>query len=230
MDKSPLAVAVGVIALLTGLTLPATGHTELVSYEFTGTVQFVQSGSDDALAVLSDQNITPGASVYGSYTLDTDTPGFGGQYNQAAPEVTFVVGDLVAEIPAPVFGSTLVTVRTPTVGAHLFDLYAAIVPLGGLFSTVDYSLMLVDSSGTAFSEGGIPNPLPDLDAFDPYTGNIQSTRFGVVIDTEFGLATAIASIDTHAQVVPIPGAVVLLTSGLVGLTLLSRRRKYATAG
>lgn len=183
--------------------------------------------TDQAVPTVSPPGPPPGAAdydfgygmVYPSFTVN------GSQTVSLKPTIGLTVGDNVDTTTGPFTaanylwsGMLLAGINPLPTSADLVFLYT---DLTGFDSTTrtgsEIVLVTLDPSGAAFSGTNIPNPLSPL-----------SYSFLIYLESENGITKA-AGIGLPGSLevtpVPVPAAVWLFASGLLGLVGFSRRRK-----
>ena len=209
-----LAGAVIGIVFLAGL--PTMARADLITYNFSGTVDTV----DSALSSI----FSSGQTLTGSYTFDSTTSAVPGSTSAAAvyyalTSVSFTVGSYTASSTATQeiqvengATDTYTVVSRKSDGLNGADVAGLPLSL--------FTIRLDDSSGTVFSDALI---LP--------TGLVLSNFSSKLFFLDFGDLTAPSVVSgtitelSQPAPVPLPGAFLLFGSGLAGLSMLRLRRK-----
>lgn len=235
--KSGWNLSVLALMSLVLVTFSGSSAAALIRGEFTAVVVGLDNISGDpqsSLDFLAGFGVTDGALVTGSYTVDTSTPDrlpddpSNGEFPNALVEVNFRVGDVVAEIPAPVFGSTTVYVKDypPSALPHLNDLwgiFASIVPSTPGFDDALFGFTLSNPGGTALQGAGLDQILPPLSEFDS-----SFTEFGAFYFFPGGSASVSAVVLSHSQAyVPLPASIWLMATAI---GLLGAGKRYLARG
>ena len=219
MNKSRLlgALCASVFSFIT-----TASHATLITFGFTGTVSSISDvtnalgGSVDVGTVFSGQynfesttagTCTPNiicTSYFPAVTSATVTIG-GNKFDRSGMNSTIVVAD----------GAMIASSSGSVVQA---DIYQVVIPL---FTEFAFSITLVDSSNTAFNDMTLPLVPPDIAKFDP-----MPNQFEIHEQVPSG-TIGIAGIITSIYSVPVPAAVWLFGSGLLGLVCVAKRKKAA---
>jgi hypothetical protein len=210
--KTRLAVLAASL-ILTLSALNATAAT--LRLDFSGSVSIVPSGVASAF--------TLGDPVTGSYFIDTNTPDSNadstiGQYIGAPSSFTYQFGSYLATAAGGGPGDS-VGVFDDSASGDRFQTNV-VSPKGadvnGYFLT-NLTLLLVDSTGSVFSNDSLPAGL-DIADFDVAQAQL------IFQHATLPSANVFADLNS-VSMVPVPPAVWLFGSGLIGLFGLSRRNK-----
>ncbi len=217
MNKSRLlgALCASVFSFVT-----TSSHATLITFGFAGTVSSISDvtnalgGSVDVGTVFSGQynfeSTTVGTcspictSYFPAVTSATVTIG-GNKFDRSGLNSTITVAD-----GAMFTSSSGIVIQA--------DIYQVVIPL---FTEFAFSITLVDSTNTAFNDMTLPLVPPDIAKFDP-----MPNQFEIYEQVPSG-TIGIAGIITSIYSVPVPAAVWLFGSGLLGLVCLAKRKKAA---
>lgn len=217
MNKSRLlgALCASVFSFIT-----TSSHATLITFGFAGTVSSISDvtnalgGSVDVGTVFSGQynfeSTTVGTcspictSYFPAVTSATVTIG-GNKFDRSGLNSTITVAD-----GAMFTSSSGIVIQA--------DIYQVVIPL---FTEFAFSITLVDSTNTAFNDMTLPLVPPDIAKFDP-----MPNQFEIYEQVPSG-TIGIAGIITSIYSVPVPAAVWLFGSGLLGLVCVAKRKKAA---
>lgn len=155
------------VGFIGGLTLAFAAERAVgypVTWQFAGEITFVRD-PDNLLAGA----VTVGSPFSGSYTFESTTPdsetGFSrlGEYDGALTGVSGHVGSL--RFVAPMDSDSTIEIQNDFRSSTL-DVYFATTRIPFVNETLDFGILLVDGTGTAFSSDLLPPTPPDLDSFD----------------------------------------------------------------
>lgn len=224
MNKSRLlgALCASVFSFIT-----TSSHATLITFGFAGTVSSISDvtnalgGSVDVGTVFSGQynfeSTTVGTcspictSYFPAVTSATVTIG-GNKFDRSGLNSTITVAD-----GAMFASSSGIIVQA--------DIYQVVIPL---FTEFAFSITLVDSFNTAFNDMTLPLVPPDIAKFDPQNNMLLGMPHQFEIHEQVPSGTiGIAGIITSIYSVPVPAAVWLFGSGLLGLVCLAKRKKAA---
>ena len=204
------------IVLSTSILLSASSlQAAIVTYNFTGSIY----ESDSFI------NIGDTYSVNISWETLTDYSGGDAEYLGAITGFSGTVGSF--SLIEPNYGSLPVEASTIVVGNN--DPYDSVVfisslfgagNLGGIAPIEGFFLGLADQTGTALDNTALPTNLPN-DGFDSFIG---SSGFILSFSDTTEIQATVDSISA-VSTVPVPAAVWLFGSGLIGLIGVARRKK-----
>ena len=217
MNKSRLlgALCASVFSFIT-----TSSHATLITFGFAGTV----SSISDVTNALGG-SVDVGTVFSGQYNFESTTAGtsssIGTNYFSAVTSATVTIGGnkfdrsglnsiITVADGAMVASSSGIVVQA--------DIYKVVIPL---FSQFAFSITLFDSTNTAFNDMTLPLVPPDIAKFDPMPNQFE-------IHEQLPSGTiGIAGIITSIYSVPVPAAVWLFGSGLLGLVCVAKRKKAA---
>ena len=217
MNKSRLlgALCASVFSFIT-----TSSHATSITFGFAGTVSSI-SGVTNALG----GSVDVGTVFSGQYNFESTTAGtsssIGTNYFSAVTSATVTIGGnkfdrsgvnstITVADGAMVASSSGIVVQA--------DIYKVVIPL---FSQFAFSITLFDSTNTAFNDMTLPLVPPDIAKFDPMPNQFE-------IHEQLPSGTiGIAGIITSIYSVPVPAAVWLFGSGLLGLVCVAKRKKAA---
>lgn len=208
-------------------------HGASVTYEFGAIVQTVEGTSQSQIDLLATYGIVAGATVTGSYIIDTSAPGspggpLGTRYGNAVTRFEIRMGSFVAILGegGDPSGSNFLDVDDNGNRGDLWQVSAFIdTGLPG-FGTSIWELTLGDETGNALDSVASDQTLPGLDVFGPFiSGNPIGTGVDGVFVLPGGIGVVESAFDFHRRVVPLPAAGWLMFCALGALGLRARRRK-----
>ena len=218
--NSHFSLIPAVVVAIAASLLPVAGNAAHVTLRLTGTVASTSP-------TLADAGVLPGAAFSGTYTIDTTVPDIDpgdsdlGFYSQAVTSLRFSVGGILAEIPSSGFSSSSVRIfdRPTSSGGDVYELNISIVTNVVELGSIFFALSLGDRTGAVFSSDALPAVFPALSEFEldnPFSLFLMQDDLG---------GTALLTIDSHLQVVPVPPAALLFLSSLFSVALARRVRR-----
>ena len=223
MNKSRLlgALCASVFSFIT-----TSSHATSITFGFAGTVSSI-SGVTNALG----GSVDVGTVFSGQYNFESTTAGtsssIGTNYFSAVTSATVTIGG--NKFDRSGVNSTITVADGAMVasssGIVQADIYKVVIPL---FSQFAFSITLFDSTNTAFNDMTLPLVPPDIAKFDPQNNMLLGMPHQFEIHEQLPLGTiGIAGIITSIYSVPVPAAVWLFGSGLLGLVCVAKRKKAA---
>ena len=217
MNKSRLlgALCASVFSFIT-----TASHATLITFGFTGTVSSIRDVTNALGGSVDVGTVFSGQYNFESTTAGTSSP-IGTNYFPAVTSATVTIGGNKFDRSGP---NSTITVAdgamfTSSSGSVVqADIYQVVIPL---FTEFAFSITLVDSSNTAFNDMTLPLVPPDIAKFDP-----MPHQFEIHEQVPSG-TIYIAGIITSIYSVPVPAAVWLFGSGLLGLVCVAKRKKAA---
>jgi hypothetical protein len=243
------AIAAGLFLLgMIGLLTPAIGQAHLVTFDFTGTLAAADPHSLGGI-LTGPTGPFPASTIVGSFTfeadtLDTNVSPTVGQYNAAIKSVSFSVTNIFGAPYQFGFNSAgslnSIAVNANTTPANQSYILSAsvqnTVPAGAIVDGSNYFarefyINLLKPSTAVFASDVLPETPPGLSPFSLYSNLAnQDGQFRLVFDGHGDPHTLIGNLTSlTVSAVPIPAAVYLFGSGLIGLIGVARRRMTATA-
>jgi len=235
------------VAGLIGSIRPATAHS--MTFDFAGT--FVAADPHSLGGIFTAPILSyPASTITGSVTFEANTPdangsGTVGLYNGAIQNLSFSVTkpitadtyqfglDLSGSSGRPVQNAILVN-ASGTAANQSYVLSASVanqVPAGpiidgGEYFAREFSINLINPSGSVFTTDALPDTPPDRNLFSLYSAVTNpSGQFRLVFSGSHGDHTIIGNLTSlSVSAVPIPAAVLLFGSGLAGIAAFARRK------
>jgi hypothetical protein len=241
-----------VVVGLIGSIRPTTAHS--VTFDFTGT--FVAADPHSLGGIFTAPILSyPASTITGSFTFEADTPDANGSdtvglYNGAIQNLLFAVTkpitadayqfglDLSGSSGRPVQNVIMVNASSTTANQS-YVLSASVqnqVPAGSIIDGGDYfarefSINLINPSGSAFTTDALPETPPDRNLFSLYSvATNPSGQFRLVFASSHGDHTLIGNLTSltlggsSPAPIPIPAAVYLFGSGVAAIAVFARRR------
>lgn len=254
MRTKELFVSLFLLAV-TGLLVPATGGAHEITFNFQGTLA---ASDPHALGNMLTDPVGPfpASAVTGSFAFESHTPDANpgsstiGQYNGAIKALSVSVStpivegahqfdlDLSGASGRPVENSIVVNAN-PTPANQSYTVAASVqnvVPAGPIvdgdnYFAREFFLTLAKPSTGVFSSDVLSETPPDPALFSLYNlVNNPDGQFQIVFASSHGDHTLFGNLTSlTAAVVPVPAAVYLFGSGLIGLAGLARRKIRAMA-
>lgn len=228
---------------LLSLGMPAKGLAHSVTFDFTGTVVAADPHSlGGILTALTGP--FPASTISGSFTFDSDTSDANGsntigQYNGAIENLSFAVTNIFGAPYQFGFNSggglnSIAINASSTPANQSYVLSASVenlVPSGPIvdgdnYFARDFFINLLNPSGSVFSSDALPETPPSLSPFSLYSlVNNPQGQFRLVFASGHGDHTIIGNLTSLAvSAIPVPAAVYLFGTGIIGLAALARRR------
>jgi hypothetical protein len=249
------AVAAGLFLLgLTGLFMPANARAHSVTFDFTGT--FVAAEPHTLGNILTAPlGPFPASAISGSFTFNGDTvdsngSGTIGQYNGTIEGLSFSVTkpitadayqfglDLSGSSSRPVQNAIAVNANGTAVNQS-YVMSASVqnvVPAGPIvdgdnYFAREFFISLLKPSSSVFATDALPETPPSLSPFSLYSlVNNPQGQFRLVFQSSHGDHVLFGNLNSLTQApVPLPAAVWLFGSGVIGLIGLARRKMKAAA-
>lgn len=203
------------VVALSMVFLVNTVHAALVTGEFSGTISSVL----DPSGLLGDSGITPGSSTFtGTFSYDSSTlPDGAGGYNNIS---VFCIIDGIAEFTVNAPEDQAIVMHTDNANGSDFLLFTdtterlTVALSTYLLNKIEVSLS--NENGISLASAGAPISIEEA------TANELEIFINKITEDQSGYS--IKGIVTSLKVVPVPGAVWLLASGLLGL--IGVRRKF----
>lgn len=224
MNKSRLlgALCASVFSFIT-----TASHATLITFGFTGTVSSIRDVTNALGGSVDVGTVFSGQYNFESTTAGTSSP-IGTNYFPAVTSATVTIGGNKFDRSGP---NSTITVAdgamfTSSSGSVVqADIYQVVIPL---FTEFAFSITLVDSSNTAFNDMTLPLVPPDIAKFDPQNNMLLGMPQQFEIHEQVPSGTiGIEGIITSIYSVPVPAAVWLFGSGLLGLVCVAKRKKAA---
>ena len=230
-----------------GILTPASSNAYSVTFDFTGTVVAAAPHSLGGIFTVPIASY-PASTISGSFTFDSDTAdGNGsstiGQYNGAIEALSFsvtkpITGDAYQfgfQSTGPLNSIAVNANGTPINQSYVLSASVqnvlpngAIVDDGDYFAR-DFFISLLKPTGNIFATDALPEATPSLSPFSLYNlVNNPQGQFRLVFAGGDGDHTIIGNLTSlSVSAVPIPAAVWLFGSGVIGLIGLARRKLSA---
>jgi hypothetical protein len=243
------AVATGLLFLgLIGLLTPAMGRAHSVTFNFTG--ELFASDPHSIGGILTDPiGPFPRSTISGSFTfeadtLDTNASGTVGQYNGAIENLSLSVTNIFGAPYQFSFNpagplNTIQVNADPVAANQSYTMSASVqntVPAGPIvdgdnYFATSFFINLLHPSSAVFASDALPETPPGLSPFSLYSNlTNQDGQFRLVFASGHADHTLIGNLTSlTVSAVPVPAAVYLFGSGLIGLIGLARRKMTATA-
>ena len=243
------SIVVGFFCLgLMGLFTPASSNAHSVTFDFTGTVVAADRHSLGGIMTIPFAH-RPASTIFGSVTFDADTLDTNGsatvgRYNGAIENLSVSVSNIVGAPYQFDFNSAgplnAIRVNADPVAANQAYMVSAsvqrVMPAGPIMDGVnyfgrDFFINLLKPTSSVFATDALPETAPRLTPFSLYNcvTNPQG-QFRLVFSSNHGDHTLIGNLTSlTVSAVPIPAAVYLFGSGLIGLIGLARRKMSAVA-
>ena len=202
------------VGFIGGLTLAFVSEQAVgypVTWQFAGEIRFVRD-PDNFLAGA----VTVGSPFSGSFTFESDTPdsetGISrlGQYDGALTGVNGQVGSL--PFTAPMDSDNTIEIQNDFRSSTL-DTYLATTRIQFVNETLDFAILLLDGTGTAFTNDLLLLTPPDLDSFDVADFLLVDLSEDIVLSLRGGLTSLI----------PDPATLLLLGLGVIVASRKLRR-------
>ena len=244
------SVLVGLFCLgMIGLFIPRTGNAHFVTFDFTGTVVAADPHSLGGIMTIPFAHI-PASTISGSFTFDAgvaDSNGSStvGQYNRAIQNVSLsVTKPITGDSYQFGFNSAgpLNSIAVNANGTAVDQSYVmaasvqnvlpngAIVDAGDFFAR-DFFINLLKPTSSVFTTDALPETSPSLSPFSLYNlVNNPGGQFRLVFAIDHGDHTIIGNFTSlTVSPVPVPAAVYLFGTGIVGLAAMAGRRMKRTS-
>lgn len=231
---------------LIGLFMPASGSAASASVIFTGELVAADPHSIGGMVTeptrLSPRSLVSGFFTFDANTVDTNVSGTVGQYNGAISSlwlsVTNMVGApyLFSSNPAGPLNAIQVN-ADPLAANQSYTMSTSItnvVPSGPIvdgdnYYARDFFINLLNPTSSVFANDALPETPPGLSPFSPYCNLMNlDGQFRLVFASSQGDRTLIGNL-TSLSAVPVPAAVWLFGSGVIGLIGFARRMMHAMA-
>ncbi len=252
--KQGLAVGVaglfGFVFLgLVALTGPATAVAHSVTFDFTGTFVAADPHSLGGIFTVPIASY-PASRISGSFTFNgetADSNGSGtiGQYDETIQSLSFSVTkpitgdayqfglDLSGSSGRPI--QNLIVVNADSTAVNQSYVLSAsvrnLVPNGPIVDGIEHNAIaffinLLKPSSSVFSTDALPQTPPALSPFSLYSNlTNRDGQFRLVFASSDGDHTIIGNLTSlTVSAVPVPAAVYLFGTGLIGLAAMARRR------
>jgi len=196
--------------------MPLTANAAVAEWSFSAIVRDI----DGSASGMADYGVTQGTVLTATYTLDTGVAGtqIGDNvwYNLAVTHVALSAGSFVASIDTDVTAFNNVVVRDDE-----FDAVGASARLvfdnPGINSTGFTAIEFIDSDGELVNNTSFPG-IPNFSGLDDYASSGLATYFLFQAEVN-GVYTSVTAeiVSPTARIVPVPGALYLLGTGLIAL-------------
>ncbi len=246
-----IAVALAAFSLgFIGLFAPSIGGAHSITFDFTGTLVAAHPHTFGGM-LTGPLGPFPASTVSGSFTFDSHTSDANpddhiGQYDGAIESFSFSVTrpitgdsyqfglDLSGSSGRPVQNAIVVNAdHTPANQSYVVSASVQnVVPNGPIvdgdnYFAREFFLNLLNPSSAVFTSDSLPVTPPDHTLFSLYDSVLNPDgQFRIVFQSSHGDHTLIGNL-TSLTPVPVPAAVYLFGTGLIGLAIVARRRMAA---